>query len=92
MIEQSAFTGGNPSTGELASPVTPDWLNSVNEELNAAATMDGDALGTSNNQLKQVIERRDAAYAALLQGQAEIRLAQFQTWEFLYDKFGEYPA
>ena len=92
MIEQGTFTGGNPTTGELASPVTPEWLNAVNDELNAAATMDGDTLGASNAQLKQVIERRDAAYAALLQGQAEMRLFQFQVSEFLYSKYGEYPA
>lgn len=43
------FQGGNTSTGEKATFMSPDWCNTVQEELVTLATMSGEALDTSNN-------------------------------------------
>lgn len=51
------FTEGNPSTGLIATEVTADWLNAVQEEIIAVLTAAGiDPLKTSNTQLRDAIQ------------------------------------
>ena len=62
------FTEGDMELDIEATPLAEAWLNAVQEELCAAATLDGGKLDAKNNaQLSQVIARR-ATQVAVQQG------------------------
>jgi hypothetical protein len=61
---KAGFIGGNPATGILATRLTPDWCNALQEEIANAIEAAGLTLSSGDNsQLAQAIQAVASSYA-----------------------------